>query len=63
MCSKTEFNKLSKDVEGIVIGNECMTKETEIQFSAFNNIRVIDVGYKSLTSVDSLNVDSMMIYD
>ena len=63
VCSQAEFNKLSKDVEGVIIGNECMTEETEIDFSGFIDVRMIDVGYDSLTSVDSLNVNSMMIIE
>ena len=61
VCSKDDFNNLPDDVEGIMIGNECMQSETEIDFSIFENVTVIDVGYKSLESVTNLILEGMII--
>ena len=62
VCSKDDFDyNLPDDVEEIMIGNECMQSETEIDFSRFENVTVIDVGYKSLEGVKNLNLTSMII--
>ena len=63
VCSKDVFNYLPPDVEGIVIGNECMQSETSIDFSGFENVTVINVGFNSLRSVEILYLESMMIDD
>ena len=61
VCSMKDFSSLPEDVEGIVIGNECMQSENEIKFSRFENVTVIDVGCKSLESVKNLYLTSMII--
>ena len=61
VCSKEDFNNLSDDIEGIVIGNGCMQSETDINISNFENVTVIDVGSSSLESVKNLYLTSMII--
>ena len=61
VCSMEDFSNLPEDVEGIVIGNECMRSENEIKFSRFENVTVIDVGYNSLQKVTNLYLTSMII--
>lgn len=59
----SQFDALTSAIEGIVIGNDCMLSDTSISFSRFQNVRVIDVGYDSLSDVDSLSLSGMLIDD
>ena len=61
VCSKDVFNYLPPDVEGIVIGNECMQSETSIDFSGFENVTMINVGWSSLNNVENVYLEGMMI--
>lgn len=56
-----ELNSLSDDVEGIVIGNECMQSDSVISFSRFKNIAMIEIGYDSLSKATSIGLSSMVI--
>lgn len=59
----SQFDALTSTIEGIVIGNYCELPDTSISFSRFQNVRVIDVGYDSLSDVDSLSLSGMLIDD
>ena len=61
VCSKDDLDELSRDVEGIVIGNGCMKQEDSIDFSEFLNVSVIDVGFESLSRINKLDFTSCPI--
>ena len=58
-----DFSSLPEDAEGIVIGNECLQDNTLLPFSLYKNVTVIDIGFRSLTNVWFVDLNSRMIDD